>query len=394
MATPAICGCRTSGSTACSSAVSQRLGVDAAARHSGAARRAPGSRSLLRRAIGRRAHGRWTKAGRKRAVAGRRRAAAAWVDPRRRRSESTRPTTRWARRNRFPPRRRSATCWDARHRSRILPRRWRMPCASSKIRHAGLRSSRRRSSCPSLRPRRPLPRRCLDLATMIARRRRLVASRLPLHRLMPMRPSRLLFATLGTRRRVHVEGTARIRLRIASRRHADHRPGRGRERPPSALRRRCHRAAGSGSALRPPGGDQRRTCRRSATRDSVRGSRTKWTWAPDSLSIAFSLDPRARWHDGKPVTARRRAIQLLGIHRSHGRLAGRRRSSPTSTPSRSAIRSRRSCGSRSARPSSSTISCIRLSSCRSMCTDRFRAKQLQHLGRRPARRSAPGGFAS
>jgi len=29
-----------------------------------------------------------------------------------------------------------------------------------------------------------------------------------------------------------------------------------------------------------------------------------WTWAPDSLSIAFSLDPRARWHDGKPVTAR------------------------------------------------------------------------------------------
>ncbi len=30
---------------------------------------------------------------------------------------------------------------------------------------------------------------------------------------------------------------------------------------------------------------------------------TKWTWAPDSLSIAFSLDPRARWHDGKPVTA-------------------------------------------------------------------------------------------
>ena len=28
-----------------------------------------------------------------------------------------------------------------------------------------------------------------------------------------------------------------------------------------------------------------------------------WTWSPDSLSIAFSLDPRARWHDGKPVTA-------------------------------------------------------------------------------------------
>jgi len=28
-----------------------------------------------------------------------------------------------------------------------------------------------------------------------------------------------------------------------------------------------------------------------------------WTWAPDSLSIAFSIDPRARWHDGKPVLA-------------------------------------------------------------------------------------------
>jgi len=28
-----------------------------------------------------------------------------------------------------------------------------------------------------------------------------------------------------------------------------------------------------------------------------------WTWSPDSMSIAFSIDPRARWHDGKPVTA-------------------------------------------------------------------------------------------
>jgi peptide/nickel transport system substrate-binding protein len=28
-----------------------------------------------------------------------------------------------------------------------------------------------------------------------------------------------------------------------------------------------------------------------------------WSWAPDSLSIAFSLDPRARWQDGQPVTA-------------------------------------------------------------------------------------------
>jgi peptide/nickel transport system substrate-binding protein len=28
-----------------------------------------------------------------------------------------------------------------------------------------------------------------------------------------------------------------------------------------------------------------------------------WTWASDSMSIAFLLDPKARWHDGKPVTA-------------------------------------------------------------------------------------------
>jgi peptide/nickel transport system substrate-binding protein len=30
---------------------------------------------------------------------------------------------------------------------------------------------------------------------------------------------------------------------------------------------------------------------------------TRWEWAPDSLSIVFHLDPRARWHDGVPVRA-------------------------------------------------------------------------------------------
>ena len=30
----------------------------------------------------------------------------------------------------------------------------------------------------------------------------------------------------------------------------------------------------------------------------------RWSWAPDSLSIAFHLDPKARWQDGVPVTAR------------------------------------------------------------------------------------------
>jgi peptide/nickel transport system substrate-binding protein len=29
----------------------------------------------------------------------------------------------------------------------------------------------------------------------------------------------------------------------------------------------------------------------------------RWTWAPDSLSIAFEIDPAARWHDGRPVRA-------------------------------------------------------------------------------------------
>ena len=28
-----------------------------------------------------------------------------------------------------------------------------------------------------------------------------------------------------------------------------------------------------------------------------------WQWAPDSLSIAFRLHPKARWHDGRPVRA-------------------------------------------------------------------------------------------
>jgi peptide/nickel transport system substrate-binding protein len=28
-----------------------------------------------------------------------------------------------------------------------------------------------------------------------------------------------------------------------------------------------------------------------------------WRWASDSMSLAFHLNPRARWHDGKPVTA-------------------------------------------------------------------------------------------
>jgi peptide/nickel transport system substrate-binding protein len=36
-----------------------------------------------------------------------------------------------------------------------------------------------------------------------------------------------------------------------------------------------------------------------------------WTWSKDSLSIAFSIDPRAKWHDGQPVTAQDVKYSLL-----------------------------------------------------------------------------------
>jgi len=29
----------------------------------------------------------------------------------------------------------------------------------------------------------------------------------------------------------------------------------------------------------------------------------RWTWATDSMSVSFHINPRARWHDGAPVTA-------------------------------------------------------------------------------------------
>lgn len=29
----------------------------------------------------------------------------------------------------------------------------------------------------------------------------------------------------------------------------------------------------------------------------------RWAWGPDSLTISFHIDPRALWHDGRPVTA-------------------------------------------------------------------------------------------
>lgn len=29
----------------------------------------------------------------------------------------------------------------------------------------------------------------------------------------------------------------------------------------------------------------------------------RWSWAPDSMSVSFHINPKARWHDGKPVGA-------------------------------------------------------------------------------------------
>lgn len=37
--------------------------------------------------------------------------------------------------------------------------------------------------------------------------------------------------------------------------------------------------------------------------DFIKQLAADWTWAPDSLSIAFKLNSAARWHDGKPVRA-------------------------------------------------------------------------------------------
>ena len=39
----------------------------------------------------------------------------------------------------------------------------------------------------------------------------------------------------------------------------------------------------------------------------------KWTWAPDSLSIAFTIDPRARWHG---VTVRMRRDTMMSEART------------------------------------------------------------------------------
>lgn len=39
----------------------------------------------------------------------------------------------------------------------------------------------------------------------------------------------------------------------------------------------------------------------------------RWSWSADSLAIIFSLDPTARWHDGRPVVARDVAAGLAAI---------------------------------------------------------------------------------
>jgi peptide/nickel transport system substrate-binding protein len=39
----------------------------------------------------------------------------------------------------------------------------------------------------------------------------------------------------------------------------------------------------------------------------------RWAWSADSLALVFSLDPRARWHDGRPVVARDVVAGLAAI---------------------------------------------------------------------------------
>jgi peptide/nickel transport system substrate-binding protein len=47
----------------------------------------------------------------------------------------------------------------------------------------------------------------------------------------------------------------------------------------------------------------------------------RWTWAADSMSIAFHVDPRAKWQDGQRVTSK--DVQFtLGAYKEPGTLAG------------------------------------------------------------------------
>jgi peptide/nickel transport system substrate-binding protein len=42
----------------------------------------------------------------------------------------------------------------------------------------------------------------------------------------------------------------------------------------------------------------------------------RWTWSPDSLSIAFHINPRAKWHDGQPVRSSDVRFTLLSTRDS------------------------------------------------------------------------------
>jgi len=46
---------------------------------------------------------------------------------------------------------------------------------------------------------------------------------------------------------------------------------------------------------------------------------TRWTWSADSLVLTFTLDPSARWHDGRPVVARDVVAGLAAVREpAHG----------------------------------------------------------------------------
>ena len=243
------------------------------------------------------------QARRQRTVASRWRAAPARLDPRRRRSEFALDAR--ARRRTPPPA--PATLADAlgrapsveRYRRRTRRRR------SSSSKEFGRRELHVDDAvaCPSVGSRRPILRRRLDLATMMSRSA--VRSHLPpdpasTHALILVCCSPRLVALAACT----LEGTV-ARRQPAARRAARSSSRRSATRaivfPPFVSD--AERPTGSGSWSSTGSPRSTPTLTTIGDKDFTPQLAQKWTWAPDSLSIAFSIDPRARWHDGKPVTA-------------------------------------------------------------------------------------------
>ena len=213
------------GSTACCSHALHTLGVGASVATPAARAISPGMSAVLRRAGGRRADRRRTQAGRERAVADRRRAASARFDSRRRRPVDARRVGR-RRQNPIaePATLTEALGWrpsiDGRGRRRCAG-----PYAAAKIRRRAA-GDRRRTSCPDRGARRPILRRCLDLASLTPgapTSLRLCHNRTCAHRhLRCARGSAYVLAALHRRRKTRRAGGSGIggTLIIAQRRRS------------------------------------------------------------------------------------------------------------------------------------------------------------------------------